>query len=81
VVYVHQSCIVFKSRRFSRITPVFGTSAGDYTIRISPRFRNQIRVIGLYEGVVNVILGLAVLVKLQLVTDKHKRRQTHGKSM
>jgi len=65
-----QSCSLVKIRRLYTTLPEFGAPIGGGLVGISQSFWHQkTRVPGLSYGVVNVILGLAIVVQLRLVTD------------
>ena len=66
-----------EKRRFEPIPPIFGAPVGVMWLEFHGDFwRQKTRVRGLSQGVVNVILGLAVFVQLRLVTDGRTYRRT-----
>ena len=72
--FLRFSEILVENRRFEATPPLFGAPLGlDFRLDFC---RQKTRVPGLSYGVVNVMLGLAIFVQLQLVTDGRTDRHT-----
>ena len=79
--FLRYSEISIKKRRCEPTTPLFGAPVGVILLECRWDFwHRKTRVPGLSYGVVNVILGLAIFVQLQLVTDGQTDRQTDGRT-
>jgi len=67
-----------EKRRFKPTPHLFGAAVGSDVVGISWRFSHRkIKIPGLWYGVVNVILGLAVFVQLRPVTDRRADRRAN----
>jgi len=71
------SQLFVESRRFWPTPPAFGVTVVEFRRDL---LHQKTRVPTLSCGVICVILRLAVLVEHRLVTDRHRRTQTHGYS-